>query len=391
MNSCALLAKKPLPSGPVVRAPRAERSSQMPNGPGRLPWFVQPSLRIGAVDDPLEHEAERVADRVTQAGSASLQRSCACEGSGAPCEHCAEQGAIPTAGTVQRSPTVDQGSDATAPQITIDAATRPGRPIDPGARETLEPQFGVSFENVRVHDDAVAAAAAESVGARAYTIGSDVVFGAGEYAPNTTSGQRTLVHELTHVVQNGPCEPDTLDSLRRLPFGIRLPTGIRGLDPKEIAILRRVFASSLDYASIFVSDALGGSGRPFTTVVPMIGTAMQLGPGPYGAPGSDASLIIHEATHCWQSQHHPNAAAFMTNSLASQAAAAVAGGNAYCYIPGKPPGLYAAEQIAEQNENGEPGIRSWVSSASAFSQVAQNIVSLSTPRWETPGAPGVRC
>ena len=176
----------------------------MPNGPGRLPWFIQPSLRIGAVDDPLEHEADRVADRVTRAGSASLQRSCSCEGSGAPCEHCAEQDTLPTVGTMQRSPTGDQDSDATAPQITIDAATRPGHSIDPNVRETLEPRFGVSFENVRVHDDAVAAAAAESVGARAYTIGSDVVFGAGEYAPNTASGQRTLAHELTHVVQQRP-------------------------------------------------------------------------------------------------------------------------------------------------------------------------------------------
>jgi hypothetical protein len=52
-----------------------------------------------------------------------------------------------------------------------------------------------------VHADGRAAAAAKSVRARAFTVGSDVVFGAGEYAPDTFRGRALLAHELTHVEQ----------------------------------------------------------------------------------------------------------------------------------------------------------------------------------------------
>jgi len=65
----------------------------------------------------------------------------------------------------------------------------------------MEPRFGHDFSRVRVHTDGAAANAARAVRARAYTIGQDIVFGSGEYAPATTEGQRLLAHELTHVVQ----------------------------------------------------------------------------------------------------------------------------------------------------------------------------------------------
>ena len=88
-----------------------------------------------------------------------------------------------------------------APQVAIDAVTRAGRPIDRSVREAFEPSFGASFEGVRIHDDAQAATAADSVGARAYTAGNHIVFAAEEYQPHSSSGQRTIAHELTHVVQ----------------------------------------------------------------------------------------------------------------------------------------------------------------------------------------------
>ena len=54
---------------------------------------------------------------------------------------------------------------------------------------------------MRVHTDAKAAESARAVKRLAYTVGRDVVFGAGRYAPGTTEGDRLLAHELTHVVQ----------------------------------------------------------------------------------------------------------------------------------------------------------------------------------------------
>ncbi len=65
----------------------------------------------------------------------------------------------------------------------------------------MEPRFGHDFSSVRVHNDAEAAGAARALNARAYTIGDDIVFGLGEYAPATAEGERLLARELTHVVQ----------------------------------------------------------------------------------------------------------------------------------------------------------------------------------------------
>jgi Domain of unknown function (DUF4157) len=68
-------------------------------------------------------------------------------------------------------------------------------------RAFMEPCFRHDFSRVRVHTDARAAQSARTVNALAYTVGRDVVFGAGEYAPDTRKGSRLLAHELTHVVQ----------------------------------------------------------------------------------------------------------------------------------------------------------------------------------------------
>ena len=65
----------------------------------------------------------------------------------------------------------------------------------------FEPRFNQDFGSVRVHTDGQAAEAAEGIGARAYTLGEHVVFGAGEFAPASGAGQHLLAHELAHVVQ----------------------------------------------------------------------------------------------------------------------------------------------------------------------------------------------
>jgi len=84
----------------------------------------------------------------------------------------------------------------------VDAAlSTPGRPLDPATRRSMEARFGHDFSRVRLHDDAVAAAASKSVDAAAFTIGDDVVFGAGRYDPSSPAGRHLLAHELAHVVQ----------------------------------------------------------------------------------------------------------------------------------------------------------------------------------------------
>jgi hypothetical protein len=76
-----------------------------------------------------------------------------------------------------------------------------GEPLAESARAFFEPRFGRDLSDVRVHTDARAAHVARSVHARAFTLGSNVAFAQGEYAPRSPDGRELLAHELTHVVQ----------------------------------------------------------------------------------------------------------------------------------------------------------------------------------------------
>jgi hypothetical protein len=84
----------------------------------------------------------------------------------------------------------------------VDSVLRsPGRELEPATRREMESRIGFDFGRVRLHTDARAGESAQGLSARAYTVGSDVVFAPGRYAPQTTEGRHLLAHELTHVVQ----------------------------------------------------------------------------------------------------------------------------------------------------------------------------------------------
>ena len=76
-----------------------------------------------------------------------------------------------------------------------------GQLLSENDRAFFEPRFGRDFSQVRLHTDTQAAESARAVNSRAFTVGQDVVFGAGQYAPGTSEGRRLMAHELTHVVQ----------------------------------------------------------------------------------------------------------------------------------------------------------------------------------------------
>ncbi len=98
-----------------------------------------------------------------------------------------------------------------APPLVHQALRGVGRALDPGVRAPLERGFGTDFARVRIHTDATAAASAAAVGARAYTVGSDIVFAGGAFRPEDPAGRRLLAHELAHVVQQrGAAMPPTL-------------------------------------------------------------------------------------------------------------------------------------------------------------------------------------
>jgi Domain of unknown function (DUF4157) len=127
----------------------------------------------------------------------ALQRKCACGGTPASasgeCEQCKKK-------KLQRR-AADAEDLRGVPPIVDEVLNSPGHPLDAATRTFMEPRFGYDFSKVRVHSDHKAAESARSVHALAYTVGSNVVFAGGQYAPTKTSGRKLLAHELTHVVQ----------------------------------------------------------------------------------------------------------------------------------------------------------------------------------------------
>jgi hypothetical protein len=91
----------------------------------------------------------------------------------------------------------------------VESAKNPAEPIPnttgaalpEGVRHRMEPQLGADLSGVRVHAGGESAHAADQLGARAFTVGNDVHFGAGQFSPNTKEGDKLIAHELTHVVQ----------------------------------------------------------------------------------------------------------------------------------------------------------------------------------------------
>ena len=136
------------------------------------------------------------ASPVQAAPAMFLQRKCACGGapgvSGA-CEECQEN-------LLQRKAATANSLGAVPSSVSA-ALGAPGQPLHADTREYMESRFGHDFSHVRVHADAGAADSARAVNALAYTVGRDVVFAPGQYAPNSAAGRQLLAHELTHVLQ----------------------------------------------------------------------------------------------------------------------------------------------------------------------------------------------
>ena len=83
----------------------------------------------------------------------------------------------------------------------IRSRLRGGAPLDTGTRGQMGAAFGHDFSQVRVHTDGSAAGLSRELNARAFTVGSDIAFGAGEYRPGTVMGDMLIAHELAHVKQ----------------------------------------------------------------------------------------------------------------------------------------------------------------------------------------------
>lgn len=98
------------------------------------------------------------------------------------------------------------------PSIVHDVLRSPGQPLAGRTRTFFDTRFSHDFSGVRVHADSHAAESARAVNALAYTVGKQIVFGAGQFQPESTSGKHLLAHELAHVVQQQNSGTGTLNT-----------------------------------------------------------------------------------------------------------------------------------------------------------------------------------
>jgi hypothetical protein len=201
-------------------------------------WSAGPALRLGTPGDAWERQAETAASRVmairpvTSAAMASALPTAAPARTVRPAP--APAPAAPRPAVTRGAPVAVQRAPSSAAAVEVDeaevqeTADRPGRvasaapprevvpdglaariaglrgggaPLPEAERAFFEPRFGHDFARVRVHTGAGAGETARALGARAYALGTDVVFAPGEFRPGIDEGRRLLAHELAHVVQ----------------------------------------------------------------------------------------------------------------------------------------------------------------------------------------------
>lgn len=193
---------------------------------------LQKKLALGAADDPLERDADRVATEV-------LQRP-------------VRAGATPP--RVQRLPSSAQGGEVPAAVIAVLASA--GEPLAEGVRGDMEQRFGHDFSRVRVHFDGAAHRSAREVSAHAYTAGAHIVFAAGQYAPERAAGRSLLAHELAHVLQqpghgsNGaaPRAGRSVDAvpIQRMPVTATANERPASIESRLLVLEKKQAATSLD-------------------------------------------------------------------------------------------------------------------------------------------------
>jgi hypothetical protein len=150
---------------------------------------IRPKLVVSQPNDEDEREADAVADQVMLSAG---KGPCACASGPSPCPHCSKTSQIQRKA---RAPEPGAISSGHLPHLGS------GRAMDHATRSFFEPRLGANLSRVRIHTDTAAADSARLMGARAYTLGSDIVFGTGEYAPGSDRGRGLLAHEIAHTLQ----------------------------------------------------------------------------------------------------------------------------------------------------------------------------------------------
>lgn len=161
--------------------------------------LLQTKLDVGAIDDPLEKEADDTAAHVMRMPDHSfIQRKCqACEKEDKLQRKPADEDEL---SHIQRKsdssiPVADSTANA------IESSSGKGSPLDQHTNAFMSSRFNKDFSGVKIHTNSEAVRLNQDLKARAFTTGSDIYFNQGQYQPTSEDGKRLLAHELTHVVQ----------------------------------------------------------------------------------------------------------------------------------------------------------------------------------------------
>src|SRR4030095_2145180 len=164
----------------------------------RLP--IQRKLSIGSPDEPLEHEADAVADKVMRMPEQNfIQRKCA------ECEE-VEEKLHRKPITSSMTPFIQTKRHNTASDsisTRIDSTKGNGSSMDSGTKSFMEGRFGTDFSGVKIHTGDYAVQLSKQLNAQAFTVGNDIYFNSGKYDTGSNNGRHLLAHELTHTIQQG--------------------------------------------------------------------------------------------------------------------------------------------------------------------------------------------
>ena len=194
-------------SGAPTSPERTTTRLSFPVSPPRIQrgLRIQAKLSVGAVNDPFEVEADRVADEVMRTIDKPTRRETL------PLHVQSDVGRTRVrmktwpvdAGDVLG---LQGGNVEGETEAAIQRARGAGKPLDHGVRRSMEHGFGADLSRVRIHDNGAADTISRKIQAEAFTTGSDIFFRGGSYQPSSRSGQRLIAHEVTHVMQQKHAE-----------------------------------------------------------------------------------------------------------------------------------------------------------------------------------------
>ncbi|SHN27339.1 DUF4157 domain-containing protein [Mucilaginibacter sp. OK098] len=173
--------------------------------PGLNQWLpIQLKLAVGAPDDPLEYEADAMADKVMRMPETSfIQRKSGCSCGDYDDEHVRLK---PLASQITPFiQTKGDGAGAVSDAVSgkIQSSMGGGSTMQADTKSFMESRFGTDFSDVKIHNGGESAELNTSLNAKAFTVSNNIYFNSGQYQPETDSGRHLLAHELTHVVQQG--------------------------------------------------------------------------------------------------------------------------------------------------------------------------------------------